>query len=477
VRALAIPAAPVTTALAGATPAGGIKPTSTRAEPAHDPTLGDTELRLRLAQARQRLGRLDEAEAELQAAVDQRTAAFGADSPHLVNPLNLMASLRNQQGRVEEAEALYRQAIELAVAANGADHLDVARMQSSFADFLMGQRRFGEADTLLADSLELQQRHAADVDPGLLAQTLSDLAGVRMQQQRIDESAKLMDELLALQSKRLPPDHREVLACRANLASLRFYQGRVDEALSLTEEVLSGKLRSSPPWDLEMVTMLANIGQMKVASGASDDAVRAVARRLVETGAGERATDPRVAYHFLYFADYIRDVRSLVPEALALAGQAVAVYDRLQPHDLPEPLQAHAFHAWMLALAGRNDEARAELEEIGRLDGAPPHKGVWTPGVIHTQEDVREATKRVHLDLDLARAWRQLERPDIAEPLLQEAISVADIAGRRTNLEQCVNELIALYKAAGRDKDAADLQARLDKLPPAEPEAGSATGP
>jgi tetratricopeptide (TPR) repeat protein len=223
-----------------------------------------------------------------------------------------------------------------------------------------------------------------------------------------------------------------------------------------------------------MVTLLSNIGKMNVVSGASDDAVRDVARRLAAAGVGERATDPRAVLALMGFAEAAANERHLLAEAAEVAEQGIAAYDRLLPHELPEPLTARALHARLVAQLGRKDQAQAELDDVTRRDGPPPHAGAWSTTGIRTLEEQRVATRRVILDLELARSWKELARPDLAEPLLQEGISIADKAGRRPELERCVLELIDLYKKAGRTAEAADLQARLDKLPPEE---ASAKGP
>lgn len=402
-------------------------------------------LRVSLGLALLDLHRVDEAEQELAAVVDVRRAA-GEPGEELASALGALAAAHHRQSRFDEAEAEYREALEREVAARGESSVEGARIRSSFAGLMLELERVAEAESLLVPALAtLRQALAPDHVVAITA--LNQLAGVRYRQQRLAEASELLEEALELRSRRLPPGHPILLASRANLATLKLGLGEHDEAAAILEEVVAARLERDPPWHPELVVMTCNLASMVKPRG--DDAVRAVVRRLVEAGIGERAESLRSAVPLPNLARFLLGW-GLAPEALSILDEAAAASSRLQPTETIESLIIDGLRCRALAEAGRGDHARDELESMRLrtdLATAPDDPG------------------RAILDLDQALAWRRLGDLARAEDLLLEAVPLLERLPPAEPLRLALAELAACCDATGRSEEAGRWRARLAALP------------
>jgi len=161
-------------------------------------------------------------------------------------------------------------------------------------------------------------------------------------------------------------------------------------------------------------------------------------------GAGAQATTVLSATPLENFARYV-DFWNMYPEALTLVEEAGAVRARLQPADDPAALLNRASRARLLALVGRTDEARAQLE------------------LLEPQRDAVPAAdpRRAALCHQLALGWlvpRELAR---AEPLLREELDLLAAGGRPEDVQAALSALADLCEADGRPDEAAELRQRL----------------
>ena len=234
-------------------------------------------VRLMLAEALQRVGRLDEAAAELE--------ALSALAPADPAPLARLADLRSRQGRSDEADAILRRVRELAP--------DDPMMLQSVADTLRAERRYEEAiaayDRLLARSPDFGSAHAGR------ASALFDLG-------RFEEALAAMERAIALEPEVRVGPAREVLVGKAlielgrpaedaavrflralevdprhpdaldQLGMLRFGQERYQEALELYERQLEG--------DPDSAALHSNIGATLYQLDQREAAIRSLERAL-----------------------------------------------------------------------------------------------------------------------------------------------------------------------------------------------------
>ncbi|KAG2495848.1 hypothetical protein HYH03_006087 [Edaphochlamys debaryana] len=133
-------------------------------------------LRLNLAAALEKQGRMAEAEVAMRALIPQMQAAAGGKrDARVAELLGLLAGAVRAQGRAAEAEALAREALALRIKIFGDRHPSVADAMDSLARALAAQGRLAEALPLAASAAQLA---AQLVGPGhKLTQRL--LAGAR----------------------------------------------------------------------------------------------------------------------------------------------------------------------------------------------------------------------------------------------------------------------------------------------------------
>jgi tetratricopeptide (TPR) repeat protein len=176
------------------------------------------------------LGRYREA-----AAITEQTLAIaervsGPRSNPVLQQLNTLASLYQDLGDYPKAEANYRRALALArEIAAGQPSMSVAIATNNLASLLEDRGVPEAADSMYRESLAMRRAlnppgHASISGP------LNNLARLAMDLGRLDESAVLCGEALAIRAAALGADHPQTLATRLTCASIDAAAGRIDAA-------------------------------------------------------------------------------------------------------------------------------------------------------------------------------------------------------------------------------------------------------
>lgn len=306
------------------------------------------------------LGRLDDAERQIDAALELRRSVSGERSPETAAVMFDRARLWYEQGRQAEAEELARSAIELQKELLGPEHpvplhasgdlagimlqqgkaeaaldllLATAEVQSRVlgpedpgtlrtrtlqAQSLYALGRLEEAEALTRDALAALERARGGEDPATLA-ALGTLAGIQFARGRLDELEGTMRRLLAAEAAVLGEEHPSTLDTRHNLALVLEHLGRLDEAEALAREVLEARRRLLGPGHPRTFDTVTVLMTTLARAGRADEAL-ALGRSVPGPEAGPPEGHPsRVA------------VLASYGEALAAAGrtaEAVAVYER-----------------------------------------------------------------------------------------------------------------------------------------------------
>jgi eukaryotic-like serine/threonine-protein kinase len=379
------------------------------------------ELRLQraLASLQRYLGHGDAAVAHADRAVELAEAQGAAD---FVGALLQRGMANLERGDVTAAEQDARAAIDGAAAANATPALATAH--ALLADCL--GRRGDHVQALLAADTALGLRRRID-EPRALAQSLLQLAGLRMAIGNLDESLAALDEAMALQEP-LGEDHPDVLVA---------WQGRA--------------------------ILLRQKGDLVGAEAAMRNGLE---RRRRVHGEGH----PRVAWAEVELAWVLHERGDDAAAEPLLAAAKHSLRASLGDGHV-QVTEAMSRHGSVLAVLGRHDEAATELrlaiERYRNLAAHPPEglvaaiaelaKLQWRRG------DRPGGLALQHEAVAIARGAVAEDHYVLSVALTHLATMLAE-TGERARAIELLEEALARSTRAGRTAEAAVQRARLDAL-------------
>jgi serine/threonine protein kinase/tetratricopeptide (TPR) repeat protein len=238
--------------------------------------LGDTPATAtalaQLGDALRHLGRFDQAEEHLRAAMAMRRQLFGEESLEMAASLNDLAELFKNRGEYKVAEKLYRQTLALRERLQGKDHVELAGALNNLAIALRRMGKYREAEELLRRSLTIRRKHLGKEHPDLVG-TLGNLGSVLEDQGKLGEAEDAYRLDLEMAEKFFDPDHPEVAGAMMNLAGLLESQSKPDEAEPLAERALAIRQKrygDESPQTLDALSVLALVRERQ---GRFEDAV------------------------------------------------------------------------------------------------------------------------------------------------------------------------------------------------------------
>lgn len=190
-----------------------------------------------IGQVYRQVGRLDEAEKLLRAALELRQEVLPPDDPRIGLSLNALANFQRARGRPVEALDLVDEGLGLWRSAHPGDDRDTAAMLSSRGGIEKELGRFDQAIAHFTESLEMKRRLGYDFVA--LASALKNLATAELAAGRLDAAEATLEAVrLALAAEESPP--KGVEAGRLHyLGILRREQGQLDAARTLLHQSLA----------------------------------------------------------------------------------------------------------------------------------------------------------------------------------------------------------------------------------------------
>lgn len=343
------------------------------------------------------LGRLEEAQQHLAAALALAERLHGAESPHAAVILTSLGWVRQSQGRLDEADRLYREARRIA-SADAAGRATQARATANLVVLLTSRGDFAEAAALRGEALELARVSLHD-DPVVLAAILNDLglslessgdlaaaeelareglellrghlgeghprvdfalarlAGTLQAAGRFLEAEPIFRDVLERFRRTLGKSHPEVARTLNNLGTVVFGLGQYAEAAELFEQALAMRRSVLGDWHEDTAHSLNTLGQARKELRELDRAEAAHREALAIRRELFGNEHPQVATSLRNLADVFAARREyaaadpFMEEAIAIRRKLAAESDPLLARDL-------ATHG--LSLSRRGDTAAAE---------------------------------------------------------------------------------------------------------------------
>lgn len=149
----------------------------------------------------------------------------------LAGQLLALANLCWDQGRLAEAEAHYQRALDVRAIGRRSGRADVARILNSLGALYRDQGRLADAEPLIMEALKIRQNKLLPDDPAI-AESLTSLALLKKDQGHLAEAERLLQRALVMQEKKMPADHPAIARTLSNLAGRSQERGDWGAALA-----------------------------------------------------------------------------------------------------------------------------------------------------------------------------------------------------------------------------------------------------
>ncbi|MBL9030412.1 MAG: tetratricopeptide repeat protein [Phycisphaerae bacterium] len=188
------------------------------------------------------LGRLDQAEEQLQRSYDLHRDLFGDNDPRTLASTTELALITGDRGQTDQARTLLRETLKKQVAVLPPDHADVLRTLSLLATAERTLGNLVEAEALFRRVLEGMRRTRGPEDP-LTIKSRTNLAMVQIDQKRFDEAKANLDAAIEAGSGILGDKHPDQFYALNMRGWLLMSQERYAEAVDTYRLVV---LRAGP---------------------------------------------------------------------------------------------------------------------------------------------------------------------------------------------------------------------------------------
>ena len=356
-----------------------------------------------LAKEGDELGRVREATARLQGAIDAFEAGSNRDSPDEAPALAWLAGLDERRGQSTQAIALGERAVALARGGPAASdalteavtnlgwiqmdaghparaepllrealartrgrlgerHPDVADAMALLATPLRQLGRAGESERLLLTAIAIDNQANARPN-GHTAWHVNDLANVYAVEGRFEQAQASYAKALALNRALAPASDLAETVNLGNLARLRFRQGAYAEAEAGMRDAIQRKERllGADYEDNGRSYDRACLAEILVARGQLDEAREIADDALAEARASHPEASPDIAFALTVDARLVAALGDR-ERAAALAGSAVAMDASLADQGSERAIRGRLLFGEILHRLGRDGEARPQLK-------------------------------------------------------------------------------------------------------------------
>jgi tetratricopeptide (TPR) repeat protein len=362
-----------------------------------------------LAEVYFRAGRYPEAEPLLARVYEIRRARLPPGDPAIADALEELGLNQFDQGNYERAEIYLRDALAMRrVSLGDAPHPDVAENLNNLALLLMESSRFEESERLFQEAMTMNSALYGAVHPDVAA-GLNNLGLLYRSQGDLAKAEESYSNALGMQRQLRGEKHPEVARVQSNLAFVYYDEGQLARAIDTMREAMEMQRATSGPRHPDTANSMSALGRWLSEAGKDAEAAVLLRQALALLTELHGADHPDVAIAELGLAQTLARTGPL-DEALAMAKSAAAKVD-----------EAFGPEHWIAAVAGSTEGS--VLAAMGRPAEAEP---LLKQGyeALRDNPSARPAYLRRARE-SLVAFYEESGRKDLALTYRQEASAVA----------------------------------------------------
>ena len=249
-----------------------------------------------------------------------------ADNLELALSINELASVYRRQGKYDLAEPLYERALNIRMAALGPEDPEVARSYNSLAILNWNRGNYAEAERLYKQALDLWEK-AYGSDHSDVAKGLNNLALLYHHQDRFSDAEPLYRRAAGIYQLVLGPDHPRLATALNNLALSHLEQDQFDQADPLFRRALEIREKVLGPDHADVGQTLNNMANLERSRENFTEA-EALYKRALEIRRGALGEEHPNFGWTLRDMGILALKRGNPEESLPLFEQVVAIYEK-----------------------------------------------------------------------------------------------------------------------------------------------------
>ena len=290
------------------------------------------------------------------------------DSDALTEAVMNLGWIQMDAGHADNAAPLLREALARKRSHLGAGHAEVADAMAILTSDLVKQGRYGEGEQMMRDALDIDA-HAYSHPNAHTAWHLNDLANVLSYEGKFDEAGVFYAKSLAIDQALAPAVTLNAAISIGNLARLHFAQGDYAAAEAGLRESIDRKQAqlAADYADNGRSYDRACLAEVLIARKRLDEAQLIIDAALLDARQRHRDAHPDTAFALTVQAEWML-AQGAKERAATLAGEAVAMYARLEETHSEKAIRATLLLGDTLQALDRSSEAAAQLDKA--LDAA-----------------------------------------------------------------------------------------------------------
>jgi tetratricopeptide (TPR) repeat protein len=207
------------------------------------------------------LGLYEEAQKQLERALNLQRQALGAENPKTLKTISRLGRVAFLEGNDRQAEILHSQILPIQRRVLGYEHPDTLETMNNLGDVFNSQGNYDRAEALISQTLEIRRRVLGAEHQDTL-DSMNDLATVYQSQGKFVMAGSLYGQTLDAMDRVLGSEHPKTLAVMNNLALIYCERGRFQEAETLlgrTVDIMRRVLGDEHPVTLETMDELGDV--------------------------------------------------------------------------------------------------------------------------------------------------------------------------------------------------------------------------
>lgn len=209
-------------------------------------------------------GQYDEGEKVCRDALAMDRRLYGNEHAEIAQDLNNLGVFARNRGNEALAERLLREALAMRRSLFGKEHASIAETLTNLAVLHLAKRDYAGAEPLCRDALRIRRELLGPEHP-LVAQSLDNLAMILIRLGNYAEAEALQREANTLYRELLGEDHPELATSHINLATLLFFLEEYEEGAALARAAVEIRRRALPEADLRTANSEMMLGECLVA--------------------------------------------------------------------------------------------------------------------------------------------------------------------------------------------------------------------